>query len=271
MAQDRSLENTDMHVEMFVNHPQALALLLRGDADLLLSGTSQGWENRLDGSPIVMINTGVWGVASLVGRDRAIKGFGDLKGKKLALPFPGSPLDFQSRVLLAHEGISADRDLSISYGPFPQSVARLVSGLVDVAALPEPLATSAVDTYGLVRLIEYRSAWAAVNGGDGSSPQVSLFCTESFASVHRPLLLGFVEAWRKASGRVSADPDYTARAFAGALGLPDGVVEEATRRTLFDVPDSAENESRVMAYYRLVAPYLPGEKRQLDAQFFFTP
>jgi len=26
----------------------------------------------------------------------------------------------------------------------------------------------------------------------------------------------------------------------------------------------------VMTYYRLVAPYLPGEKRQLDAQFFFT-
>ena len=127
MALERSLAGADLQVEMFTNHAQALALLLRGDADLLLSGTSQGWQNRLDGSPIVMIDTGVWALASLVGRDSSIRSFGGLRGKQVALPFPGSPLDFQTRALLAHEGLDPDSDLSISYGPFAQSVSRLLA------------------------------------------------------------------------------------------------------------------------------------------------
>ncbi len=271
MAQEHALADADIQVELFANHAQALALLLRGDADLLLSGTSQGWENRLDGSPIVMIDTGVWGLASLVGRDPSIKGFKDLKGKRLALPFPGSPLDFQTRALLSHEGIDPDKDLSISYGPFPQSVARLISRQIDAAALPEPLATSVVGKNGLLRLSEYSRAWAAVNGGDGRSPQVSLFATEAFVASHRSLLLNLVEAWRESSRGISSNPAAAARAFATALDLSPGVLEEAARRTLFDVPDLEENESRVLDYYRQVAPFFPADKRTLDAQFFFVP
>jgi len=60
MAQEHALPGTDLQVDLFANHPQAIALLLRGDAQLLYSGTSQGWENRLDGSSLVMIDTGVW-------------------------------------------------------------------------------------------------------------------------------------------------------------------------------------------------------------------
>jgi NitT/TauT family transport system substrate-binding protein len=270
MVKERSLPGADMQVEMFANHAQALALLLRGDADLLLSGTSQGWENRLDGSPIIMIDTGVWALASLVGRDSSIRSFADLRGKRLALPFPGSPLDFQTRALLARQGIDAGKELSISYGPFAQSVARLLSGQIDAAALPEPIATSVSGRNGLLRLIEYSQAWAAVNGGDGRSPQVSLFSTEAFASSHRSLLLAVVEAWRKTSRAVSANPAAAADGFAAALGLAPGVVKEAAQRTFFEVPDLAENESRVLAYYRQVAPFLPGEKRTLDERFFFV-
>lgn len=270
MAREQSLPGADIRVEMFANHAQALALLLRGDADLLLSGTSQGWENRLDGSPVIMIDTGVWALASLVGRDTSIRSFADLRGKRLALPFPGSPLDFQTRALLAHQGIDPGKALSISYGPFAQSVARLLSGQIDAAALPEPLATSVSGRDGLSRLIEYSQAWAAVNGGDGKSPQVSLFSTETFASSHRSLVLALVEAWRESSRAVSANPAAAADSFAAALGLGADVVKEATRRTLFEVPDFAENESRVLAYYHQVAPFLPGEKRSLDNRFFFV-
>ena len=69
MASSGTEPGIDLTVSFFANHAQALALLLRGETDLLLSGTSQGWENRLDGSPIVMLDTGVWGLSSLVGKD----------------------------------------------------------------------------------------------------------------------------------------------------------------------------------------------------------
>jgi NitT/TauT family transport system substrate-binding protein len=271
IAREGSVAGADIEVQMFANHAQALALLLRGDADMLLSGTSQGWENRLDGSPIVMIDTGVWALASLVGRDPSITTFADLRKKRLALPFPGSPLDFQTRALLARAKVDPDNDLSISYGPFAQSVSRLLAGQIDAAALPEPVATVAVKEDGLLRLMEYSRAWAVGNGGDGRSPQVSLFCTQRFASSHRPLLVNLVEAWRESSREIAADPAEVARRFAGNLGLEPGILEEATRRTILEVPDLGDNESRVLSYYRDVAHYLPGGPRSLDAQFFFVP
>ncbi|HTP57401.1 MAG TPA: ABC transporter substrate-binding protein, partial [Spirochaetia bacterium] len=203
IAQENAVPDADIQVEIFTNHAQALAVLLRGDAELLLSGTSQGWENRLDGSPIVMVDTGVWGLASLVGRDPRITSFSSLKGRKLSLPFPGSPLDFQTRALLSHAGLDPDRDVSISYGPFAQSVARVLSGQVDAAALPEPLATSVVGGNGLLRLVDFPKAWAELNNGDSRSPQVSLFCAKTFAASHRPLLLDLAAAWRDASRDVS--------------------------------------------------------------------
>jgi len=271
MAQEHALPGTDLQVDLFANHPQAIALLLRGDAQLLYSGTSQGWENRLDGSSLVMIDTGVWGISSLVGRDPSLKGFADLRGRRLALPFPGSPLDFQSRALLSRESIDPDKDLTISYGPFAQSVQRLLMGQLDAAALPEPLATLVVKKNGLLRLAEYAPAWGRFSGGDPRSPQVSLFATETFARDHARLLSTLVGAWDAASRKVAADPAAAARQFSDLLAAEPAILEEATRHTLLEVPPAAENRTRVLAYYTAVARFLPAGPRPLDDRFFFTP
>jgi ABC-type nitrate/sulfonate/bicarbonate transport system substrate-binding protein len=270
MVREHSIPGVDLQVDFFLNHAQALALLLRGETDLLLSGTSQGWENRLDGSPIVMINTGVWAISSLVGRDTSLTSFARLKGKRLALPFPGSPLDFQSRALLAFDKMDPDKDLTISYGAFPQSVQRLLAGMLDAVALPEPLATMVVRKNGLTRLVAYSQAWARLTGGDAQSPQVSLFCTEGFARDHAQTIGAVVSAWTDASRVVTADPSGAATRFSAALTTDRVILEEATRNTLLAVPSMAENKTRVQRYYQMVARYLPAGPRPLDDQFFLT-
>jgi NitT/TauT family transport system substrate-binding protein len=270
MSREHSIPGVDLQVNFFLNHAQALALLLRGETDLLLSGTSQGWENRLDGSPIVMIDTGVWAISSLVGRDASLTSFARLKGKRLALPFPGSPLDFQSRALLAFDRIDPDKDLRISYGPFPQSVQRLLAGQLDAVALPEPLATTVVKKNGLTRLVAYSQAWARLTGGDAQSPQVSLFSTEGFARDHARTIGAIVSAWTEASRVVTADPSEAALQFSASLNTDPAILEEATRNTLLAVPSMAENKTRVQGYYQMVARYLPAGSRPLDDQFFLA-
>jgi ABC-type nitrate/sulfonate/bicarbonate transport system substrate-binding protein len=271
MARESSVPGVDLKVDFFANHAQALAILLRGETDLLLSGTSQGWQNRLDGSPIVMLDTGVWGLSSLVGRNPAIKGFADLRGKRIAMPFPGSPLDFQSRTLLSFEKIDPDKDVTISFGPFAQSVQRLLAGQLDAAALPEPLATTVVQQNGLLRLVQYSQAWARFTGGDGQSPQVSLFAGEAYARDHASLIASVLSAWDAASRRVAAAPAPAASQFAAALQVEPGILEEATRNTLLSVPSPAENKARVLAYYQVVSKYFPADPRPMDERFFFAP
>ena len=270
LAAEQPLRGTQIRVETFLSHAQALALLLRGEADLLYTGTSQGWENRLDGSPLVMLDTGVWGVASLVGRDPSIGSFADLKGKRVALPFPGAPLDFQARAILAHEGMDPEKDLTISYGAFAQSVPLLLAGKLDAVALPEPLATNVVKTKGLTRLLRFADAWKAVTG-QPQSPQVSLFASEAWAKGHRELLAALIESWRSASLGVSGEKADSLARFASTLSTDPATLEESVRNTLFEVPSPAVNRSRVLEYFGQVSRYLPGPPRQLDDGFFFVP
>ncbi len=271
MAKEQTVPGVDLQIQFFANHAQALATLLRGDVELLYTGSSQGWQNRMDGSPIVMIDTGIWGMSSLIGKDPSIKGFADLRGKKISMPFPGSPLDFQSRALLAHENIDPDKDLTISFGPFPQSVQRLLAGQLDAAALPEPLATTVVRKNGLVRLVEYSKAWARLTGGDPQSPQVSLFAGSTYASSHSALIAAVVKAWSAATQRVTASPETAAARFAVDLAVDQGILEEATRNTILSVPAPAENRDRVISYFKTVFPYLPAGSKQIDETYFFIP
>lgn len=270
LAEQQPLKGVEIRVETFLNHAQALALLLRGEADLLFTGTSQGWENRLDGSPLVMLDTGVWGVSSLVGRDASIRSFSELKGKRLALPFPGAPLDFQTRAILAHAGLDPDKDLTISYGAFPQSVPLLLAGKLDAAALPEPLATNVVKTKGLARLVRYADAWQAVTG-DARSPQVSLFAAEQWVRANRAPASSLLAAWQAASRTIAGSPAGSLSRFAPALGVDPSLMDEAVTNTLFDVPGPAVNKAKVTEYYRQVARFLPGPSRALDDGFFFAP
>lgn len=269
MAQDDPLPGIDLQIEVFINHPTALAALLKGDAQLLYTGTSQGWSNYLDGSPIMIVNTGVWGVSYLMGKDASLKSFADLKGKRLALPFPGAPLDFQTRYILKQKGLDPDKDVQLSYSPFPQTVPKLLAGELDVAPLPEPLA-STVEKKGILRLIDYKVAWADVTGGNQFSPQVSLFAAQNFCQSNAALLREFMTQWQHANERVQAQAGDIAKQFAEALGSPAAIVEPSIKNTLFQVPAFAEHQKHVLDYYNLVKTVFP-EDRPLKDDFFFKP
>jgi NitT/TauT family transport system substrate-binding protein len=271
LAADDPLPGIDIQTETFINHPQALALLLKGDVDFLFTGTSQGWNNYLDGGPMVMINTGVWGVSYLIGKDASIKTLADLKGKKLALPFPGAPLDFQARYMLEKQGIDPDKDVDISYSPFPQTVPKLLSGQVDAAPLPEPLATNLVKGKGMLRLLDFQQAWAKVTGGDPKSPQVSLFATKPYLADHADVIAPLVEAWTEATTKVRENAENVAAQFAEELGVPAPMIAPAIQHTLFWLPSFEENQQRVLAYYDLVNTSLPEPKAALTDAFFFQP
>ena len=272
LADEDPIPGVDVRAETYINHAQALIALIRGDADALYTGTSQGWENHLGGGPLVLVNTGVWGVSYLIGSPRAqgIRSLADLKGKRIALPFPGAPLDFQTRYLLSKAGLDPARDLQILYAPFGQSVPLLIDGRIDAAPLPEPLATELVENRGLRRLVDFQQAWAEVTG-DPRSPQVSLFVTRETARRRGELLAALAEAWRRSSQTVSRSPEAVASSYSELLGTEAGVVARSIPYTLFEVPEFGDNRRRVEEYYELVREYQPEKRPALGTEFFFVP
>jgi NitT/TauT family transport system substrate-binding protein len=271
VAEKDPIPEVDVQATMYQNHAQALAMLLRGEADLLLTGTSQGWENYLSGSPLLMIGTGVWGVSFLIGSKDCppIESVADLAGKIIALPFPGSPLDFQTRFLLQHHGLDPDRDLKLIYSPPPQTAALLLKGQIDAAPIPEPLASELVINRGLQRYLDYKQAWASAYGGDPKSPQVSLFATRTFAAGNTELLQELTIRWQAATEQIIKDPEGAAREFSDFLGFSESVIAQSIPNTLFYVPSPEENRDRVRAYYEAVRGFLPGKRGALEEDFFF--
>jgi NitT/TauT family transport system substrate-binding protein len=271
LAEEDPIPGVEVQATVFQNHAQALALLLRGEADLLLTGTSQGWENYLSGSPLLMVGTGVWGVSFLVGSKDCppINTIADLAGKSIALPFPGSPLDFQTRFLLQHHGLDPDRDLKLVYSPPPQTAALLLKGQIDAAPLPEPLVSQLVINRSLQRFLDYKQLWASAHGGDPKSPQVSLFTTRDFATANTELLEQLLPQWQNAAEQIVTDPAGTAHKFSDVLGFPESVVAQSIPNTLYYLPCPEENRDRVRAYYEAVKGFLPAERAELEEDFFF--
>jgi len=270
MAKENYADDLKIVVEVFINHPQAMAKLLRGDVNLLFTGTSTGWENYLDGGPLMMVNTGVWGVSYLMGKDSSIKSFADLKGKHIALPFPGSPLDFQTRCILKKECLDPEKDLTISYSPFTQTVPKLLMDQVDAAPLPEPLATSVTVNQGLLRLIDYKKAWARVSGGKEHSPQVSLFSKKDYCFSNKEIIIRLVGAWEKATEKTIKDPVSASIYSEPYLNLPRNIIETAIKNTLYYIPDLETNQKLVIDYYQMVKEYISGNRGELEEDFFFT-
>ena len=245
---DDILPGINIEVELFANHAQALARLLKGDIELLFTGSSVGWENHFSGGPIVMICTGIWGISSVVGREEEYRGLHDLKGKTVALPIPGAPLDLQMRYILAKNGIDPDKDLRIVYAPFPQTAGQILSGQVYAAPLPEPLATTMVLERGLKRYARVQDLWAEVSNGDPVSPQVALFTTQQSLSTIVDILPALVAAWAEASSYVAEFPHRAAEAHAQTLGVKSDIVATAIENTIFLVPDLQQNRANVLDY-----------------------
>jgi NitT/TauT family transport system substrate-binding protein len=252
-------------------------MLLRGEVDLLLTGTSQGWENYLSGGPLMMVGTGVWGVSFLLGSKDCppIKSVADLAGKIIALPFPGSPLDFQTRFLLQHHGLDPEQDLKLIYSPPPQTAALLLKGQIDAAPLPEPLVSQLVINRALQRFLDYKQLWASAHGGDPKSPQVSLFTTRRFAAANAELLQELLLRWQTAIEQIVTDPARAARKFSDFLGFAESVVAHSIPNTLYYLPSPEENRNRVREYYEAVKGFPPGkrfspaEQGELEEDFFF--
>jgi NitT/TauT family transport system substrate-binding protein len=215
-----------------------------------------------------MINTGIWGLSALVGKETNIRTFQDLKGKKIALPFPGAPLDFQTKYILEAYGIK-ESQVEFIYAPFTQAIPLLLNSQIDAAPLPEPLATEVVRNKGLKRLIDYRRAWAVVTKGDGSSPQVSLFATAALVHAERDLINRFVKAWEMATKEVQRQPQQLAEKYAQVLATSSGVLNEAIKNTLYLIPTTGENKRRIREYYLLMNRYYKTLSKDLGEDFFF--
>jgi NitT/TauT family transport system substrate-binding protein len=247
---------------LFDDHPLALAELLGGRSQVLLTGSTLAIRNSQSGGPLVQVATTVWDVSGLVTLDPGLKTFEDFVGKTIVVPLAGGPLDTQLQVLLRARGLQGR--IKIDYAEPVQAVALLLQKRVEGACLPEPLVSRVVLMNQGREVFTFAEAWAPLNGGDGRAPQVSLVARRDWAGTHQEFLKALVKACRQSVEALRADPTSFAVRFAPILELPVPVVERGLRQTLFEVPKASDT---LLLYKRFLE--LTGEAKPLAPDFIF--
>jgi len=248
-------------VSFFTDHPQALARLLSGEIDVLMTGYSVGLRRYLTEGDLVHVATPVWGVSALMTSEE-IDSWQDLRGGVVYAPFEGSPIDLYLQKSLEAEGLTDE--VEVRYAPFPQSSALLAQGDADAAVLVEPIASRLETTGAAYRLENLHEGWGRLTGGEQRSPQVSFFVTDSTALEQASALSTLIERLDEALGDVVAAPEGFAARYANVLGFPEPVVEHALRNTLFDLPSAGETRQVIGLYSEMIGFDEPGVEFYLD-------
>nr|NJM01908.1 ABC transporter permease subunit [Desulfobacula sp.] len=146
---------------IFYNHSQAHSLFLTGKAQILSTGISVGVQFFRQGVPVKIINSHVTGLSFLV-TTRPIREFRELKGMKIWLPFPGSPLEEITRFLAQSEGLVWEHDIHVGYAMFATSVKLLQQKRIEAAVLPEPYVSLAETDPDLFVSLDYARLWETI-------------------------------------------------------------------------------------------------------------
>ena len=254
-------------LELFTLHDRAHARFLTREVPLLVTGLSVGLRFFRQGAPVQLINAYVTGLTHLMVR-RPIRCLADLRDQPLALPFAGSPIDEVTGFFFREQGLAWPGTLKVIYTPLPSALAMLCQGQVAAAALPEPYASLAARTPGIVRAVSYLSLWQAATGEASGYPQVGIFVFKDWADRHPTLIGELNRRLAAAIETVAADPAGTLHRTADRFPLPADIQAAALHHTMFAPVTGPALPPFVKAYYaRVGIPLRAGD----DAFFRVDP
>ncbi len=164
-------ETTGYSVSYYDEHNLAMAELISGKKDLIVSGFSQGLNRYLDSKDIIMIAVTGWGNSTILVKDKQIASITDLQYKKISAPFVKSPIDTTIRAVFNNLNIETE----IIYAPFNQQIAFLSTDRTAAIVIPEPLATMLIATNGFRKLTSLHDLWKDTFQYDMRTPQIALF------------------------------------------------------------------------------------------------
>jgi NitT/TauT family transport system substrate-binding protein len=165
IAQDKGYfkeQGIELSLERFGLGADQMALLGSGRLDLASGALSPTLFNALArGLPIVVVaDKGSFrkgfGFNVLVVRKALIdsgqfKGLSDLKGRVMAVPGPGSVLNFEDYLVLKKGGLTP-KDVTTEYIDLADQPAAMANGKIDAAVMVEPFATAA-EARGIGKII----------------------------------------------------------------------------------------------------------------------
>ena len=235
-----------LDVEMAPDSVMAMAGLVSGKTDILMTGFDQGLAHFQAGGKIIHLSTIVWGVSSLLAMEDTLLDLKDFTGKRILVPFAGSPLDIQLRFFMEQEKLS--EEITVDYAPIQQMVPLLLTGKTDGICVPEPLVSRLVLKNNAHRVFSFPQKLASLTG-ESRSPQVSLFITEQLAVKKKAFLSALIRRLKmELENLARPGAAGTVTSVSEALSMDENIVVRGLDNTLFSLPDR-ETQIELIRWY----------------------
>ena len=239
----------DLNINLSSDHQRGMALLAQNDIDFLVTGTNVGANAYNRGVNLKLLNVNIWGIDYLLTNGFKADNWQDLKGKDLAIPLQGGPLDFLARYLASKNGLDPEEDLNLVYRALPGGAQLFMAGELDAIILPEPLATISLARGENAEMsMDIQKEWAKING-DERIPFVALFVNGNFAEEY-PQFTDIINGYYKQGvDWVNNNPEAAAELASKHFEMPAAILKQSYSRVNLNIYSDAESRKLTELYF----------------------
>lgn len=247
----------DLNINLSSDHQRGMSLLAQNDIDFLITGTNVGANAYNRGVNLKLLNVNIWGIDYLLTNGFKAENWQDLKGKNLALPLQGGPLDFLARYLASENGLDPEEDLNLVYRALPGGAQLFMAGELDAIILPEPLATISLAKGANAEMsMDIQKEWAKIHG-DERIPFVALFANGNFAE-ENPQFTNIINGYYKQGVEwVNNNPDAAAKLASKHFDMPAPILKQSYSRVNLNIYSDKESRNLTELYFGEILKMYP--------------
>lgn len=239
----------DLNIKLSSDHQRGMSLLAQNDIDFLITGTNVGANAYNRGVNLKMLNVNIWGIDYLLTNGFKAESWQDLKGKDLALPLQGGPLDFLARYLASKNGLDPEKDLDLVYRALPGGAQLFMAGELDAIVLPEPLVTISLARGKNAKMsMDIQKEWAKIHG-DPRIPFVALFANGDFIKDY-PQFTDIINGYYKQGvDWVNNNPEQAAELASKYFEMPAPILKKSYSRVNLNIYSDTESRKLTKLYF----------------------
>lgn len=213
---------------------------------VVIAAIQQGADLKIISDNVLTVAEFVWAVKP----DSPVKTLKDFKGKKIGYTNPRSTSQALAQMLIKEAGLPPDGAEIVRTGGFGEGLTALESGLIDIAAIPEPLWSKFKGKYR-----------AVVTAAEALPPldNVVGVTTANMAAEKGDFIRAVIRARRKAVEFMHKNPDEAGDLVAKHYNLEPEVARSAVRNL-------TSSRTQGVPYWGTGQIHLEGLKRMIELQ-----
>jgi len=259
----------------FNDGPAIIDAMASNQVDIGLIGIAPVaiWQSK--GFPLKVVAGANGGGHVLITRDDSgINTLKDLKGKKVAVPKPGSVTDslFRAQILINEAGLNPEKDVELiqGIGAPDMPTALFATKSVDAAIFWEPFLARAQSKFKNVKILYDASAeWIKKHPGGAYYPVNVVIAKQSLIDERPEDLRKFLAAYKETVDFINNEPDKANDLIAAELKLDKALVVSARSRIDYTWQVDQDAALQTLEWSRQVGyiKQIPSKEKLFDLRF----